>query len=191
LGQENPMTTPLNLLRGLAVLVALSLPCFAVNAQEQQAISGIGAQRCAILTARVTTGTNPNDTAALLTWIEGFISGLNMNAENDFYYDLTSIAGLLVVHRHFYEHFSRISAKMVDAAEWGLRTMITVVRRWFVPSDKLEEFTERWRTGGAARDNSVPVGTNATSPLSNVNIQYGRTQSEDFRLRAFVLTKRP
>jgi hypothetical protein len=23
--------------------------------------------------------------------------------------------------------------------------MITVLRRWFVPSDKLEEFTERWR----------------------------------------------
>jgi heme-degrading monooxygenase HmoA len=24
--------------------------------------------------------------------------------------------------------------------------MITVLRRWFVPSDKLEEFSERWRT---------------------------------------------
>jgi len=24
--------------------------------------------------------------------------------------------------------------------------MITVLRRWFVPSDKLEELTERWRT---------------------------------------------
>jgi heme-degrading monooxygenase HmoA len=23
--------------------------------------------------------------------------------------------------------------------------MITVLRRWFVPSDKLEEFTQRWR----------------------------------------------
>jgi hypothetical protein len=85
------MTRPLNLLRGMAVLVALGFQCFLVNAQEQQGISGIGAQRCAILTARVTAGANPNDTAALLTWIEGFISGLNMNAENDFYYDLTSV----------------------------------------------------------------------------------------------------
>ena len=85
------MTTPLNLRLALAVLFALGFQCFLVNAQEQQAISGIGAQRCAILTARVTAGTNPNDTAAVLTWIEGFISGLNMNAENDFYYDLTSI----------------------------------------------------------------------------------------------------
>jgi quinol monooxygenase YgiN len=24
--------------------------------------------------------------------------------------------------------------------------MITVLRRWFVPSDRLEEFTEKWRT---------------------------------------------
>jgi len=85
------MTTHLNLHRGLAVLVALGFQCFPVNAQEQQAISGIGAQRCAILTARATTGTNTNDAAAVLTWIEGFISGLNMNAENDFYYDLTSV----------------------------------------------------------------------------------------------------
>jgi hypothetical protein len=86
------MTTPLNLRRALAVLVALGFQCFLVNAQEQQqAISGLGAQRCAILTARVTAGTNPNDTAAVLTWIEGFISGLNMNAENDFYYDLISV----------------------------------------------------------------------------------------------------
>jgi hypothetical protein len=86
------MTTPLNLRRALAVLVALGFQCFLVNAQEQQqAISGLGAQRCAILTARVTAGTNPNDTAAVLTWIESFISGLNMNAENDFYYDLTSV----------------------------------------------------------------------------------------------------
>src|SRR6266487_2670891 len=77
---------------GLAVLVALGFQCFLVNAQEQQqAISGIGAQRCAILNARATAGTNPNDTAAVLIWIEGFISGLNMNAENDFYYDLTSV----------------------------------------------------------------------------------------------------
>jgi len=84
------MTTPLNLRRGLAVLVALGFQCFLVNAQEQQqTISGIGAQRCAILTARATTGTNPNDTAEVLTWIQGFISGLNMNAENDFYYDFT------------------------------------------------------------------------------------------------------
>ena len=27
----------------------------------------------------------------------------------------------------------------------GLRTMITVLRRWFVPSDRLEEFRLRWR----------------------------------------------
>ncbi len=96
------MALPVNLLRGLMVLVAIGFQCFLVNAQDQQqAVSGIGAQRCAILTARVTAGTNPNDTAAVLTWIEdtaavltwieGFISGLNMNAENDFYYDLTSI----------------------------------------------------------------------------------------------------
>jgi hypothetical protein len=86
------MTMPLHLRRGLAVLVALGFQCFLVNAQDQQqAVSGIGAQRCAILTARVTAGTNPNDTAAVLTWIEGFISGLNMNAENDFYYDVTSV----------------------------------------------------------------------------------------------------
>jgi len=84
------MTTPLNLRRGLAVLVALGVQCFLVNAQEQQGISGIGAQRCAILNARSTAGVNPNDMAAVLTWIEGFISGLNMNAENDFFYDLTS-----------------------------------------------------------------------------------------------------
>src|SRR5713226_5748067 len=55
------MTTPLNLRRGLAVLVALGFQCFLVNAQEQQAISGIGAQRCAILNARATAGANPND----------------------------------------------------------------------------------------------------------------------------------
>src|SRR5713226_2221227 len=85
------MTTPLNLRRGLAVLVALGFQCFLVNAEQQQAISGIGAQRCAILNARATAGVNTNDTAAVLTWIQGFISGLNMNAENDFYYDLTSI----------------------------------------------------------------------------------------------------
>jgi hypothetical protein len=85
------MTRPLNLLRGLAVLFALCFQCFLVNSQEQQAISGIGAQRCAILTARIKAGANPNDTAAVLIWIEGFISGLNMNAENDFYYDLTSV----------------------------------------------------------------------------------------------------
>ncbi len=73
------MALPVNLLRGLMVLVAIGFQCFLVNAQDQQqAVSGIGAQRCA-------------DTAAVLTWIEGFISGLNMNAENDFYYDLTSI----------------------------------------------------------------------------------------------------
>src|SRR6266536_670649 len=77
---------------GLAVLVALGFQCFLVNAQEQQqAISGIGAQRCAILNARATAGPNPHDTAAVLIWIEGFISGFNMNAENDFYYDLTSV----------------------------------------------------------------------------------------------------
>jgi hypothetical protein len=85
------MTTPLKLHRALAVLMALGFQCFLVNAQEQRVISGIGAQRCAALTAKGTAGTNPNDTAAALTWIEGFISGLNMNAENDFYYDLTSI----------------------------------------------------------------------------------------------------
>ena len=85
------MTTPLNLRRALAVLIALGFQCFPVNAQERQVISGIGAQRCAILNARATAGTNPNDTAAVLIWIEGFISGLNMNAENDFYYDLTSV----------------------------------------------------------------------------------------------------
>ena len=27
--------------------------------------------------------------AAVLTWIQGFVSGLNMDAENDFYYDFT------------------------------------------------------------------------------------------------------
>lgn len=85
------MTTPLNLRRGLVVLIALGFQCFLVNAQEQQGISGMGAQRCAILTARLTAGTNPNDTTELLTWIQGFISGLNMNAENDFYYDLTNV----------------------------------------------------------------------------------------------------
>src|SRR6266567_3042400 len=75
---------------GLAVLVALGFQCFLVNAQEQQqTISGIGAQRCAILTARATAGANPNDMASVLTWVQGFISGLNMNAENDFYYDFT------------------------------------------------------------------------------------------------------
>src|SRR6266487_4982132 len=90
--EANKVALPVNLLRGLMVLVAIGFQCFLVNAQDQQqAVSGIGAQRCAILTARVTAGTNPNDTAAVLTWIEGFISGLNMNAENDFYYDLTSI----------------------------------------------------------------------------------------------------
>jgi hypothetical protein len=87
------MTTPLNLRRGLAVLIALGFQCFLVKAQEQQAIWGIGAQRCAILTARITAGTNPNDTTEVLTWIQGFISGLNMNAENDFYYDLNSLTG--------------------------------------------------------------------------------------------------
>jgi hypothetical protein len=90
-GRVDTMTTPLKLRRGLAVLIALGCQCSLVNAQEQRGISGLGAERCAILTARVTAGANPNDTAALLTWIEGFISGLNMNAENDFYYDLTSI----------------------------------------------------------------------------------------------------
>jgi hypothetical protein len=85
------MTTPLNLRRGLVVLIALGFQCFLVNAQEQQGISGMGAQRCAILAARLTAGTNPNDTTEVLTWIQGFISGLNMNAENDFYYDLTSV----------------------------------------------------------------------------------------------------
>ena len=85
------MTIRCRLTRVLTILVALGFQYLPVNAQEQQAISGIGGQRCAVLTARVTVGTNPNDTAALLTWIEGFISGLNMNAENDFYYDLTSV----------------------------------------------------------------------------------------------------
>src|ERR1700730_244655 len=60
-------------------------------AGQRPRATGYIAQRCAILTARVTAGANPNDTAAILTWIEGFISGLNMNAENDFYYDLTSV----------------------------------------------------------------------------------------------------
>jgi len=68
----------------------VALGCFHVNAQQQQVISGIGAQKCAILTARATAGVNPNDNTAIISWIEGFISGLNMNAENDFYYDLTS-----------------------------------------------------------------------------------------------------
>jgi hypothetical protein len=92
-GTADTMTTPLNLSRGLAIAVALGFQCFPVDAQDQQqAISGIGAQRCAILTARVTAGVNINETStAILTWIEGFISGLNMNAENDFYYDLTSL----------------------------------------------------------------------------------------------------
>ena len=85
--EANKMALPVNLLRGLIVLVAIGFQCSLVSAQEQQGISGIGAQRCAILTARATTGTNPNDAAAVLTWIEGFISGLNMNAENEFYYD--------------------------------------------------------------------------------------------------------
>jgi hypothetical protein len=62
------MTTPLNLRRGLVVLIALGFQCFLVNAQKQQGISGMGAQRCAILTARLTAGTNPNDTTELLTW---------------------------------------------------------------------------------------------------------------------------
>jgi hypothetical protein len=78
-------------LRGLAILVALGFQCLLVNAQEQQAVSEIGAQRCLILTARATAGANPNDTTAVLSWVEGFISGLNMNAENDFYYDLSSV----------------------------------------------------------------------------------------------------
>jgi hypothetical protein len=68
------MTTPLNLRRALAVLVALGFQCFLVNAQEQRVISGIGAQRCAALTAKGTAGTNPNDTAAALTWIEVALS---------------------------------------------------------------------------------------------------------------------
>src|SRR6266568_8058655 len=88
---RHKMASPVNLLRGLMVLVAIGLQCSLVNAQEQHGISGIGAQRCVILTARVAAGTNPNDTAAVLTWIEGFVSGLNMHAENDLYYDLTSI----------------------------------------------------------------------------------------------------
>jgi hypothetical protein len=91
-GRADTMTTSLNLRRALAVLVALGFQCFPVNAQEQQVISGIGAKRCAALTAKGTAGANTNDAlTAALTWIEGFISGLNMNAENDFYYDLTSI----------------------------------------------------------------------------------------------------
>src|SRR5438876_6266722 len=86
-GRADMMATPLNLRRALAVLVALGFQCFLVNAQEQHVISGIGAQRCAALTAKRTAGTNTNDTlTAALTWIEGFISGLNMNAENEFYY---------------------------------------------------------------------------------------------------------
>jgi hypothetical protein len=59
--------------------------------QEQQGVFGIGAQKCAIISARTTAGTNPNDMAVVLSWIQGFISGLNMNAENEFYYDLTSM----------------------------------------------------------------------------------------------------
>jgi hypothetical protein len=89
--EDGTMTMPLSLLRGLAVFVALQ--CFPVSAQEQQAISGLGAERCVILTARITAGTNPNGTTEVLTWIQGFISGLNMNAENDFYYDLNSVTG--------------------------------------------------------------------------------------------------
>jgi len=89
--EAHTMTTTFHLFRGMAVLVALCLQGFPVDAQEQQGISGIGAQRCAILTARATAGTNPNDMASVLTWIQGFISGLNMNAENEFYYDLTTI----------------------------------------------------------------------------------------------------
>jgi hypothetical protein len=85
------MTPLLNLRWGLAVLIAIGFQCFLVNAQEQQGISGMGAQRCAILAARLTARTNPNDTTEVLTWIQGFISGLNMNAENDFYYDLTNV----------------------------------------------------------------------------------------------------
>ena len=34
---------------------------------------------------------------------------------------------------------------MVDAGVGACRSMITVLRRWFVPSAKLEEFTEKWR----------------------------------------------
>ena len=85
------MTTPLNLHRAMAVLIAVGFQCFPVNAQEQQVISGIGAQRCAILNARATAGVNPTDMAGVLTWVQGFISGLNMNAENEFYYDFTSV----------------------------------------------------------------------------------------------------
>ena len=85
------MTQASRLLRGFVVFILLSCPCSLVNAQEQQGVSGIGAEKCVILTARTTAGANPNDTTAVLTWIQGFISGLNMNAENDFYYDLTSM----------------------------------------------------------------------------------------------------
>src|SRR5262245_38768473 len=85
------MTPASQLLRGFVVFILLGYPCSLANAQEQQGISGIGVEKCAILTARATTGANPNDTTVVLTWIQGFISGLNMNAENDFYYDLTSM----------------------------------------------------------------------------------------------------
>src|SRR5262249_14688532 len=85
------MTTTFYLFPGFALFALLSSQCFPVNAQEQQGVSGIGAQKCAILTARATAGTNPNDMLAVLSWVQGFISGLNMNAENEFYYDLTSM----------------------------------------------------------------------------------------------------
>jgi len=80
-----------HLTRISALLVLLGSPCFPVNAQEQQGVSGIGAQKCVILTARATAGTNPNDMAVVSSWVQGFVSGLNMNAENEFYYDLTSM----------------------------------------------------------------------------------------------------
>ena len=85
------MTRTFHLLRGFVLFVSLGSQCFLVNAQEQQGVSGLGADKCAILTARVTAGANPNDMLAVLSWVHGFISGLNMNAENAFYYDLTSM----------------------------------------------------------------------------------------------------
>ena len=74
---------------GIAALTVLALSSGA--AHGQQGVSGIGAQRCAILNARATAASNQSDTTALTSWIEGFISGLNMNAENDFFYDLASV----------------------------------------------------------------------------------------------------